>query len=362
MAPQEAGFYQSRGNATTCKVQGFMIQLGQTTSMIYNLCLSLYYFLVIIFSWRERKFKKILVPMHVCAIVTGLSLAVAAVPFIEPQFGVCGILPPLTASQWQVSLFYTVPVCVVLCVLTMVTAAICRKVLVQRQRGRRWMMDTGLSVTRKVFWQSVWYVTAFYLTLPFVLLSFYIEFNSRRHFWILVVTAVLAPLQGLMNALVYFQRTKTFQSLQNKLLCRCSSSGNQAYVSWSLNRGLPRLLQNQMSGLREGVVVPAVPPDIAIRTVPKQPTGAVVVPDEEEQQQQQKTATTARDLSIAEEDINNSQSGMAEAVGGKAKPQNEEIVHPVDRCASEETAGALEYWMLHDDELLQEVQVEKETS
>jgi len=74
-----------------------------------------------------------------------------------------------------------------------------------------------MSITHKVFWQSFWYVMAFYVTLPFVLLSFYIEYTSKKHFWILALTAILAPLQGLMNALVYFQRTKGAQKLRRKI-------------------------------------------------------------------------------------------------------------------------------------------------
>ena len=54
LAPHEAGFYQSYGNDTTCKVQGFMIQLGQT-SMFYNLCLSLYFLLVVRFNKKNTR-------------------------------------------------------------------------------------------------------------------------------------------------------------------------------------------------------------------------------------------------------------------------------------------------------------------
>ena len=58
LAPYDAGFYLSRGNEETCKFQGFLIQLGQTTSMFYNLFLSLYFLFVIVYGWRERRFKK----------------------------------------------------------------------------------------------------------------------------------------------------------------------------------------------------------------------------------------------------------------------------------------------------------------
>ena len=247
MAPYEAGFYLSRGNTTTCKIQGFLIQMGQTTSMFYNLFLSIYFFLVIICSWRERQFKKLHVWVHMLALAVGFGMAGGSVPFIQPQFGVCGILPPLTASQWQVSLFYTGPVSIVLVVLTVVTACICRKVYVQRQKMRRWLMNQRLSITKAVFWQSFWYVTAFYVTLPFMLLAFYVKFESEQYFPIFVTTAILAPLQGLMNALVYFQRSKEVRAFFNRVCCRCTSehkkhaalmdNGRTSSNSWSRSYG-----------------------------------------------------------------------------------------------------------------------------
>ena len=208
LAPYEAGFYQSLGNDTTCKLQGFMIQLGQT-SMFYNLCLSLYFLLVVCFNWKERQIKIWKWVVHGAVLTVGFGMAFGALPFVGAQFGVCGILPPLTADQWQVSLFYTVPVCIVLFVLTVVTVVICLFVYKKHRRVRKWVVRSNrkLSLTRKVFWQSVWYVMAFYLTLPCVLVTFYVDFKTQHHFWLLVVAAVLAPLQGLMNALIYFKRS-----------------------------------------------------------------------------------------------------------------------------------------------------------
>ena len=206
LAPREAGFYRSRGSYQSCKVQGFMLQMGQTCSMFYNLCLSLYFLFVMVFNWQERHFQRVSKLVHVGVVLVGLSMASAAVPFVEAQFGMCGILPPLVTSQYQISLFYTVPVSIVLIVLTSVTAVICRKVYKVQKKAQRWMVARTLKVSRMVFWQSFWYVMAFYATLPFVLVSFYVDFDSPRTFWVLVGTAILAPLQGVVTALVYFQR------------------------------------------------------------------------------------------------------------------------------------------------------------
>ena len=247
MAPYEAGFYLSRGNDTTCKIQGFMIQLGQTASMFYNLCLSLYYFLVIVHSWREKFLRKILVVAHIFVVSTALGMSVGAIPYIEAQFGVCGILPPLTASQWQISLFYTVPVSIVLIGLTVLTISICCRVYSQNARVRRWRTDVRTSVTRRVFWQSVWYVSAFYVTLPFVLLSFYVKFKSSRYFWIYIVTAILAPLQGVMNALIYFQRSKDFQAYWSReSCCRRTRKPNRIEVGRRCSTDSSKSVSNQV--------------------------------------------------------------------------------------------------------------------
>ena len=207
LAPYSAGFYLSRGNETTCKIQGFMIQLGQT-SMFYNLVLSVYFLLVIAFNWKEKQLRRYRLWVHLVVLLIGFGMAIAALPHIAPQFGVCGILPPLTAGQWQVSLFYTAPVSIVLMSLTVSTVWICVHVYCQQKRVQQWMFDQRLKLTRMVLWQSFCYVLAFYVTLPVVLLSFYIQFTTRSHYWLLFTTAALAPLQGMMNAIVYFQRSR----------------------------------------------------------------------------------------------------------------------------------------------------------
>ena len=221
MAPHEAGFYLSRGNDATCILQGFMIQLGQT-SMFYNICLALYFWLVISHNWSEHMFRRPLIVAHMAVVVTGVGLACGSIRFIGPQFGVCGVLPPLTTSQWQVSMFYTAPVAITLLVLTATTVAICTKVYRQEKKAQRWMATQHLKLTRRVFWQSFWYVIAFYMTLPFVLLTFYIPFTSPDDFWLLAVAAIVAPLQGFVNAFVYFKRSRRL----SRVFQYCCKLGN----------------------------------------------------------------------------------------------------------------------------------------
>mmetsp|Transcript_17337 Transcript_17337/g.40238 ORF Transcript_17337/g.40238 Transcript_17337/m.40238 type:complete len:362 (-) Transcript_17337:248-1333(-) len=68
-----------------------------------------------------------------------------------------------------------------------------------------------MKLTRKVFWQSFWYMVAFYVTLPFALFSYYWKFKSVHDIWILVIVGFIHPSQGIMNSLVYFQRSSSME-------------------------------------------------------------------------------------------------------------------------------------------------------
>ena len=198
-----------------------MVQLGQS-SMFYNIFLALYFLMVIVFNWKERNLRRLCPVAHILVLSLGVGLAFSVIPFVGPQFGMCGVLPPLRHSEWLVKLFYTGPVCATLSVLTIVTAVICCKVYHQQKQVQRWMYNRSLKLARVVFWQSFWYVMAFYLTLPPVLFTFYIEFTRRDHIWLMVMAAALAPLQGFINFLVYFQRSRRKIVLS---MCRCVRGG-----------------------------------------------------------------------------------------------------------------------------------------
>mmetsp|Transcript_1173 Transcript_1173/g.3035 ORF Transcript_1173/g.3035 Transcript_1173/m.3035 type:complete len:548 (-) Transcript_1173:836-2479(-) len=206
MAPYEAGFYLSRGNDATCTLQGFMIQLGYT-SIFYNVCLSLYFVFVICYSWKESQFKRYIRYVHVVVILVGISFAFVGIPYYGNQIGICFILvPPGWEDYTPVTLLYTLPLGLGLLVLTMATVMICAKVYRQQKASMRWSLQQNMKLTRRVFWQSVLYMIAFDITLPFALASTYWQFTSKHEFWVLVVGGFVHPSQGFMNALIYFQR------------------------------------------------------------------------------------------------------------------------------------------------------------
>jgi len=119
--------------------------------------------------------------------------------------------PPSAPSAIPLIIFYTLPLGAGLVVVTIATIVVCQKVYRQQRASRRWSTRQNMKLTRKVFWQSFWYMVAFYVTLPFALFSYYWKFKSVHDIWILVIVGFIHPSQGIMNSLVYFQRSSSME-------------------------------------------------------------------------------------------------------------------------------------------------------
>lgn len=118
------------------------------------------------------------------------------------------MIPPAATSWAPVSTFFGIPVTLTLITITLTSIAICWKVYRTQKKSQKRAASPSMVLYRRVLRQSLCFVLAFYVTLPFPLLSNYLSYSTSNHFWILVVTATLAPSQGLMNSLAYFQRSK----------------------------------------------------------------------------------------------------------------------------------------------------------
>ena len=139
------------------------------------------------------------------------------------------IPPPFSASWLPLVLVYTVPVSIVVFLLTVITVRICHKVYRQELASRKWAANPNLALSRQVFWQSFWYMMAFYSATPLLLVSYYWQYTSRHDFYIFVMVAFLSPCQGLLNSLVYFQRFS--KSYKRRLLQKAATMTRQARVS-----------------------------------------------------------------------------------------------------------------------------------
>ena len=98
----------AKGNAATCKVQGFFVQMG-TIAAFLNVSLAAYYFCAIKLGWGEMKILDYRKCFFGCPIVVGLVLAIVGIWFydmlrnLSPFF-----LLPLSCCLFGVlMLFYT---------------------------------------------------------------------------------------------------------------------------------------------------------------------------------------------------------------------------------------------------------------
>ena len=208
VAPIDSGLYQARGNDATCKAQGVLIQLG-LSSMLYNMLVSIYFWLVICHNWKEHDFRRIRLWAHVVICGAGAALAFAAIPYVGANLAVCSLLiPPSTPTLWPATIFFTIPLSCVVLISSLATGAVCWNVYMQQKTVQKWMANRNMDLTKKVFWQSFWYVIAFYVTIPWLLLNFYAEYrSSSTEVWVRrFFVAISSPSQGLLNSLVYFQR------------------------------------------------------------------------------------------------------------------------------------------------------------
>ena len=113
------------------------------------------------------------------------------------------------------TLFYTIPVSIVVVGMSTVTAGICLRVYRQQLASLRWTAKQNLRLTRRVFWQSFWYLVAFWMTIPVILMSYYWPYRSANDFWVILLAALLSPAQGFLNAFVYFQRSGTLSGISD---------------------------------------------------------------------------------------------------------------------------------------------------
>ena len=235
----------ARGNDTTCKIQGFMLQLS-FTGVLYFVSLTFYYLLTIRFRVRESRVKKWKWAFHVPPVLAGLLLALIALPDYESLNIICHLrTPDLVRSHQQryIILVSVIPlgIAFVVSLLTMMVTY-----LYVRQTDRasnRWRMSvqannsspsastwqqsndnsftsapsaeariparrsataTSGRLTNAVFWQFSLYVLSFILTWGMYFVSSAGQATGRRYsYWVPLL--VLTPLQGFWNAVVYFR-------------------------------------------------------------------------------------------------------------------------------------------------------------
>jgi hypothetical protein len=141
----------------------------------------------------------------------------------------------LSQSWLPIAFFDTVPIAMALLVMTISTLLICRKVNGVDRRSQRWSMHSRQNRNNKtsklMFLQSLRCCMSFLLTLHFLMISYYLQFQHDQSSWFAVTAAILSPSQGFLNALVYYKRKSGLL-----MWCCCGNTDAEADTSSSRRR------------------------------------------------------------------------------------------------------------------------------
>eukprot|EP00543_Licmophora_paradoxa_P013806 CAMPEP_0202474590 /NCGR_PEP_ID=MMETSP1360-20130828/92466_1 /ASSEMBLY_ACC=CAM_ASM_000848 /TAXON_ID=515479 /ORGANISM="Licmophora paradoxa, Strain CCMP2313" /LENGTH=458 /DNA_ID=CAMNT_0049101727 /DNA_START=232 /DNA_END=1608 /DNA_ORIENTATION=- len=216
MSPVTSGLYMARGNDFTCKLQAFGILWG-ITSFSYNAILSLYFLFTVKYKWSERNFRKVKYWVYIPLNALGLGLALGAIPFYdEGLYNCCIMRPPVIETYLPVFLFNFLPIGIAVLILVISSTMLCLDVYTHESQSNKYSIGNVVShkrksrLTRKVFWQSIFYVLSAVVVIPSMVLGMVLSYNTenQKYFY---VNAIMAPCQGTFNAIVYFHRRGVFR-------------------------------------------------------------------------------------------------------------------------------------------------------
>eukprot|EP00980_Cylindrotheca_fusiformis_P023360 scaffold10413_cov130-Cylindrotheca_fusiformis.AAC.4 len=208
LLPAGSSIPGSMGNTQTCKLQGVLLQLG-FTSMMFNLLLSLYFWLTVSRGWKEHQMKRIRLPIYCVVVFVWIGIALGGIPLYEPSLYVCGLPIPPFASWYPVIFFFFVPYAICLTGVTVATIMLFLSVYKLERSASRWRLAVRSgsdSMTEMVFWRCFWYLLAFYIPWPMYFASFFVELAEPNYvFWLLL--QICLPIQGFCNSLIYYHRS-----------------------------------------------------------------------------------------------------------------------------------------------------------
>jgi len=213
----------------TCKVQGTMTQLS-FTGVLMNLLLALYFLQTVVNGWKEHQFIEIRRYVYGVVLFLGVGLALGGIPLYEPLFYACAVpIPPFAESWTAIIFFFFVPFGLSLVGILWATVALFLSVYKLERASSKWRFEfrsTRDSMMVKVFWRCFFYLLAFCVPWPMYFASYFVELTEANYPFF-VVLQICIPCQGILNFLVYRQRTGGGSSNGN------NNARSSAYISRS---------------------------------------------------------------------------------------------------------------------------------
>lgn len=210
LTPASLGLYGSIGNDLTCSFQGWLFQAG-IISVYYSVILCIYFILIVKYSWTERKFKKVRKWVHLGVLAIGISMSLAVMPYVTVDWRLCYVSKPPILQSWLPSIvFFLLPVGMCLLGMTLLMAFFVKFVReveskTSSSRFSRGDARSRRSLTTRTFWQSLYFLAAFYTVWPIQFIAFIVPV-AEHNSWLYLLAALFGPRQGFLNALVFFCR------------------------------------------------------------------------------------------------------------------------------------------------------------
>ena len=215
-----------------CCCKGFMFQVGLLGSIMYTSSLSLHFLLIIRYKWLPSQVKKIDPFIHSLCILIPLGTAVVGwiKKFYNPTTFACYVqgyptsclLPGepkcIRGEGVKLGLFFMLILPILLSFIFITTAMIMIYFNVYHQDQRMSRYQHGLSdenrMSRQAFWMACQYISAFCVSFTPVIFIYMIKIITggkvgQVQFYFLLWQALLSPLQGFLNAIVYSHDLKS---------------------------------------------------------------------------------------------------------------------------------------------------------
>jgi hypothetical protein len=267
---------------------------------------------------KESQLKKLQLWFHIPALTLGFALAFSGIPYYGNVFLICYIPPPPLIKDYRyITMFAVVPICTAIVILTFNTGVVYWSVRKQMIAARKWSISKALlrsnrtslaknanatvdshilpetsgrgeepwnsgremprsiiqKMERQTFWQAFFYLGAFYLTWPILLVS-NLNGYASGYFPVAITVCMLAPLQGFLNFILYarpriqkyLKQRRRRRILQNSK-DTSSSSDNILSMSGFFGRASIRLpkLKSKEGGSEGDHQYPTKDPDHASR-------------------------------------------------------------------------------------------------
>ena len=220
--PRGEAFLAS-GTVQTCAAQGFFNQSAALCTPTYNISLAIYYLLVVVGGWKEKRVEGIEKYLHALPIVAGLGTGIAGLvlKLFNGAGWICWIAPGLPNNPerhnpsygiYRLAFLYA-DAWAIIVFLAVTMAVIYYHVLKQERSLDKYCTNSFATKKRKqskkIRNQAFLYVAVFFLTYVWtIILRFMSNQGSQpdqepRVYPVMVLRGIFLPMMGLFTVLVY---------------------------------------------------------------------------------------------------------------------------------------------------------------